>query len=410
MSATNNDGETPLYIPVTRGNIDMVEFLLKAGADVSAVDNNGFTPLHVAAKYYTTDIITALVDAGSDVHAKNTRGQTPLMVRIQSVAGVHISYILGSIYILTSRGATYDETYDDSLESHAIDSDESEPDEATAAFVLSCVRRWSDEQRRGKSPLTEVPSEIIDRGMTAVKTYLKEVSASTEQELIYRRKMCVVGSCKAGKTSLVKSITSMNATLVDVDDRTIGVDLFRLEFTEEAENSKMHHAITFWDFAGQDEYHVAHSLFFSRRTLYLLCVDAGELSHAVDKTHQARDRGDEDEAEMMVDTFVRERVWRWFRTIFIRQPDAEFVMIATKADMIVLDGESRLRDLESELFHVLSEYKGAFKREMQRDVDALLAECNDGDSAEDGMGRASNERISQLKHLQTQLDQSLPTS
>ncbi|TMW69737.1 hypothetical protein Poli38472_001893 [Pythium oligandrum] len=269
-----------------------------------------------------------------------------------------------------------------------------------------CVRHWTQEQQRKKRSLTAVPFEVFQRGSKAVETYLAEIAASDEKDLVWRRKLCVIGSSKAGKTSMIKSIASMTPTLEKDDDRTIGVDLFRLEFTEDVKSGstveQRFHAVTFWDFAGQDEYHVVHTLFFSRRTLYLLCVDVEEFDEVVRKSHACEDEG---EGESLVLAFVQEHVWRWIRLIFARQPDAEFVLIATKTDALGGDAASRLKCLESELITVVSELKQDYKREIQREIDALHEHLVNAKAEE-----SSEARIKFLQSLQVQLESSIPTS
>jgi hypothetical protein len=69
-------------------------------------------------------------------------------------------------------------------------------------------------------------------------------------------------------------------------DRTIGIDHFPLRFSESnstSDSSEKIHEVTFWDFAGQDAYQVAHSLFFSPRTLYLVYVDLQAFAIAYSK-------------------------------------------------------------------------------------------------------------------------------
>lgn len=47
----DENGETPLYIPITKGNTEAVELLIQHGTDVHLVSpkwETGFTPLHRA--------------------------------------------------------------------------------------------------------------------------------------------------------------------------------------------------------------------------------------------------------------------------------------------------------------------------------------------------------------------------
>ena len=71
---------TPLYLASQQGHGNVIQALVKAGADVKSGTPNGTTPLMVAAASGEIDAVRALIDAGADVNAKDgVRAQTPLM-------------------------------------------------------------------------------------------------------------------------------------------------------------------------------------------------------------------------------------------------------------------------------------------------------------------------------------------
>jgi len=79
-AATRNGAITPLFLAAKSGNAEMVELLIKAGADVNYTDTKGTTPLMVAAASGSEAAVKALVAHGADVNAKDgAHGQTPLM-------------------------------------------------------------------------------------------------------------------------------------------------------------------------------------------------------------------------------------------------------------------------------------------------------------------------------------------
>ncbi|MDR3285711.1 MAG: ankyrin repeat domain-containing protein [Holosporales bacterium] len=71
------DGWTPLHIAAARGDTEVVQVLVGAGANKEARDRNGFTPLHIAAARGNTEVVQVLVDAGANEEAKNNIGWTP---------------------------------------------------------------------------------------------------------------------------------------------------------------------------------------------------------------------------------------------------------------------------------------------------------------------------------------------
>jgi len=71
---------TPLHYAAAKGQLDVIELLLKHGADVNARDKNGYTPLHAAAYYDHADAAGLLIVRGADARVRNNEGKTPLDV------------------------------------------------------------------------------------------------------------------------------------------------------------------------------------------------------------------------------------------------------------------------------------------------------------------------------------------
>jgi quinoprotein dehydrogenase-associated probable ABC transporter substrate-binding protein len=77
-----DDGEAPLHVAVTNGDIEMVTLLLDRKADVNERDGDGYTPLTLAAARNKTKVITLLTSRGADLEAQIPGGYTPLFVAI----------------------------------------------------------------------------------------------------------------------------------------------------------------------------------------------------------------------------------------------------------------------------------------------------------------------------------------
>ena len=79
-AATRLGGFTPLMVASRSGHAGIVRLLADAGANLEATTETGETALHYAAWSGNPEIAVALVDKGSDVDAQETaNGQTPLM-------------------------------------------------------------------------------------------------------------------------------------------------------------------------------------------------------------------------------------------------------------------------------------------------------------------------------------------
>ena len=72
---------TPLHVASTEGNASLIELLLESGGDVAAATTtSGVTPLHLAAASGSAEAVATLLDHGADVDALESEwGQTPLL-------------------------------------------------------------------------------------------------------------------------------------------------------------------------------------------------------------------------------------------------------------------------------------------------------------------------------------------
>jgi ankyrin repeat protein len=79
VNARQADGTSALHWAAHRDNLEMVDLLLRAGAQVSAANRYGVMPLSLACTNGSAAVIERLLDAGADPNAALPGGETPLM-------------------------------------------------------------------------------------------------------------------------------------------------------------------------------------------------------------------------------------------------------------------------------------------------------------------------------------------
>jgi ankyrin repeat protein len=78
-SPRSSKGRTPLIVACAYyGGREVCAYLIAHGAKVNAQSNDGTTALMLAAQYWKSDIVELLLKAGADAGLKDTRGQTAI--------------------------------------------------------------------------------------------------------------------------------------------------------------------------------------------------------------------------------------------------------------------------------------------------------------------------------------------
>lgn len=106
VNQKNSNNETPLHVVLRNENcsLDVVQLLLKYGANVNCEYAYGFTPLIVALSYSSEDaVVIALIEKGADVHAHDKQGRSSLCVALQHKASKNV------IEALLKKGCLWDE-------------------------------------------------------------------------------------------------------------------------------------------------------------------------------------------------------------------------------------------------------------------------------------------------------------
>ena len=77
LNALSAQNESPLMLAALKGQLDLVEKMVKKGADVN---KTGWTPLHYAASTGQLKVISLLLENYAYIDAESPNGTTPLMM------------------------------------------------------------------------------------------------------------------------------------------------------------------------------------------------------------------------------------------------------------------------------------------------------------------------------------------
>lgn len=73
-----------------RSTIEMIKLILQAGGDLQSVSFNGATPLHLAVMKGKRENVLYLLDKGADIEAKDFYGRTPLDLAACGYGGIEM--------------------------------------------------------------------------------------------------------------------------------------------------------------------------------------------------------------------------------------------------------------------------------------------------------------------------------
>lgn len=122
-----------------------------------------------------------------------------------------------------------------------------------------------------RNQITSIPIEVIESGrnsLTSIRNYLNSLNEGTKN--LNEVKVIIVGDGGAGKTSLQKLLTSEAFDLYE--SQTHGINIKHLDININEQNVKYR----LWDFGGQEIMHATHQFFLSRRSIYVIILNARE--------------------------------------------------------------------------------------------------------------------------------------
>ena len=112
VGAAQGDGMTALHWAAERGDVELVELLVYAGANVQAVTRIGlYTPLHLAAKKGNSGVVGVLIKGGAGVNAKaNPSGATAIHLAALSGSADVINQLADAKAEVNARESEWDQT------------------------------------------------------------------------------------------------------------------------------------------------------------------------------------------------------------------------------------------------------------------------------------------------------------
>ena len=220
----DKDGRTPFYYVVTRNKLDVVKHLIETcHCDPMCVDKNGRTPLHYAVTEGKLDVVKHLIETcHCDPMCVDKDGQTPLHYAVKSANRYIAEYLL-----------------------------------------VKCKCNPNCKDKDGHTPLDLDVNNSVSH--SCAKILLEAGAIPTVKPPPPPVKIFIVGNPSVGKSSLTRAIqtetSAMGAALAfitgpqlvrNVEQKTAGI--VPCQFT-----SKTYGEVTFFDFAGQQEYYASHA-------------------------------------------------------------------------------------------------------------------------------------------------------
>jgi internalin A len=166
-------------------------------------------------------------------------------------------------------------------------------------------RRFEDCFNLHSNPIQTPPTEIVKQGNNAIHQWY-----GANRKKLNEIKVLFVGEAKAGKTSLMHRLLDNSFNPLESQTDGIHIEDFKFDELETFQNQTQLHGITayFWDFGGQEIMSSTHQFFMTKRSLYLLVLEA---------------RKDEKSDE---------QVRNWMRRIKAFGGDSQVIIVVNKID------------------------------------------------------------------------------
>ncbi|KAI8498597.1 Unconventional myosin-XVI [Branchiostoma belcheri] len=279
MEARTKLGSTALHLASGYGQTGVVELLIQHGADIEARDKYGETALYLACRYGHTGIVELLIQHGADMEGRDTDGQTALHLACRYR---HI----GVVKLLIQHGADMEAGHEYGRTALRLASEKGQ-----TGVVELLIQHGADVEARddfGRKPLDYVDDQGYQRFLKNLATevsYHKLMKQSGGVK-VNRVKLCFCGPQEAGKSTLMESLQTGPYAAFFWDqmpsgnrphEPTPGVNVATINIPGVGE-------VSVWDFAGQSEYAVTHSMFMdAENTIFIVLYNIMDDIHTQKK-------------------------------------------------------------------------------------------------------------------------------
>ncbi len=191
------------------------------------------------------------------------------------------------------------------------------------------------------NPIESPPMEILKQGRESTLDWFKATKAKLNEI-----KIILIGDPKAGKTSLLRRLK--DDSFDELEAQTDGVNIENIEFGQcrTFQRQTSIHAITgyFWDFGGQEIMNATHQFFLTRRSVYVLVLDARK------------------------DVKVAEQIRQWAQRIKTTGGNSPIIVVANQADVNSRFGFENEYKLQKEFPQIKAFVKASCKTKDNIDV------------------------------------------
>ncbi len=134
--------------------------------------------------------------------------------------------------------------------------------------------------RRNKQLLASIPPEILEEigKPERITNYFLHVNKSDTRPL-NEAKIVVIGEADVGKTCFI------NRLVYGRSEETISTHGIQIHRWEDVRINGQNVQLNVWDFGGQEIMHSTHQFFFTKRTIYILIIDARK-NEDIEKTEE----------------------------------------------------------------------------------------------------------------------------